>query len=68
MGLSVEQLSAPDASLGTVVSTYTLCSIPDPVATLREMRRVLKHGGKLLFSEHGRSPAAVVARWPVAVI
>ena len=63
MGLSAEKLPAPDASFDTVVCTYTLCSIPDPVAALREMRRVLTPGGKLLFSEHGRSPEASVARW-----
>ncbi len=63
MGLSAEVLPAPDASFDTVVSTYTLCSIPDPVAALCEMRRVLKPGGKLLFSEHGLSPEPGVARW-----
>ena len=41
VGLSAEQIPRPDASFDTVVMTYTLCTIPDPVAALREMRRVL---------------------------
>mgnify|MGYP005856904161 CR=1 FL=1 len=62
MGLSAERLPAPDASFDTVVSTYTLCTIPDPLAALREMRRVLVPGGRLLFAEHGRAPDARVFR------
>jgi ubiquinone/menaquinone biosynthesis C-methylase UbiE len=46
-----------------VVTTWTLCSIPDPLAALAEMRRVLKPGGRYLFVEHGRSERAGTARW-----
>jgi len=63
IGLSAEKLPADDASFDTIVCTYTLCTIPDPVAALAEMRRVLVPGGKLLFSEHGRAPDDGVYRW-----
>lgn len=63
MGLSAEKLPVEDASFDTVVSTYTLCTIPDPVAALREMRRVLAPGGRLLFCEHGLAPDPRVQRW-----
>ncbi len=46
-----------------VTITWTLCTIPDPVAALREMRRALRPSGELLFIEHGRSGRPGVARW-----
>jgi ubiquinone/menaquinone biosynthesis C-methylase UbiE len=61
--LVVEQIDAPAASFDTVVITFTLCTIPDPVSALREVRRVLKADGELLFCEHGRAPEISVQRW-----
>ena len=61
--LSAERIAAADHSYDTVVSTFTLCTIPDAVAALGEMRRVLKPGGELLFCEHGQAPDVGVRRW-----
>lgn len=61
--LSAEQLPLESGSFDCVVCTYTLCSVPDPLAALAEMRRVLRPGGKLLFAEHGLAPDQGVARW-----
>ena len=58
-----EEISAPDHSFDCVVSTFTLCTIPDPIAALEQMRRVLKPGGKLFLAEHGLSPDPKVQRW-----
>ncbi len=63
VGLSAERIPLPDASFDTVLLTYTLCSIADPAAALKEMRRVLKPDGRLLYCEHGRAPEASVRRW-----
>jgi ubiquinone/menaquinone biosynthesis C-methylase UbiE len=58
-----EQISAPDHSFDSVVSTFTLCSIPDPLAALEQMRRVLKPGGKLFLIEHGLSADPKIQKW-----
>ncbi len=63
LGLSAEKIPLPAASFDTVLVTYTLCTIPDALAALKEMRRVLAPGGRLLFCEHGRAPDESVRRW-----
>lgn len=61
--LNAEHLPFEGESFDTVICTLTLCSIPDVVHALGEVRRVLKPGGRFLFLEHGLSPDAGVARW-----
>ena len=69
-GLDVELIELPgeeipldDNSVDSVLVTYTLCTIPDAVAALRGMRRVLKPKGHLFFCEHGRAPDRAVHKW-----
>jgi len=62
-GLNGEHLDLPSESFDAVLSTWTMCTIPDLAAALGEMRRVLKPGGMLHFVEHGHAPDAEVARW-----
>lgn len=61
--VSGEHLDAPDASFDSVVSTFTLCTIPDPVAALEQVRRVLRPGGAFHFIEHGLADDSRVQRW-----
>jgi ubiquinone/menaquinone biosynthesis C-methylase UbiE len=58
-----EHLPLPDASIDTVVVTWTLCSIADAPRALQQINRVLKVRGHLIFVEHGRSPDADVSHW-----
>jgi ubiquinone/menaquinone biosynthesis C-methylase UbiE len=63
LGASAEAIPLDKYSVDTIVTTWTLCSIPQPDAALAEMRRVLQPGGKLLFVEHGLAPDEAVHRW-----
>jgi ubiquinone/menaquinone biosynthesis C-methylase UbiE len=60
---NAEAIPLDDASVDTVVTTWTLCSIPDAGAALQEMRRVLRPTGRLLFVEHGRASEQGVRWW-----
>jgi ubiquinone/menaquinone biosynthesis C-methylase UbiE len=60
---SAEAIPIEDRSIDTVVTTWTLCSVPEAARALQEMRRVLRPGGRLLFVEHGRAPEPSVHWW-----
>ncbi|MDE0949993.1 MAG: methyltransferase domain-containing protein [Halioglobus sp.] len=63
IGLPSEQIPLDDASVDTVVVTFSLCTIPDPVTALEGMARVLRPEGSLIFCEHGRAPDTNVQKW-----
>jgi ubiquinone/menaquinone biosynthesis C-methylase UbiE len=58
-----EEIPLEDNSVDSILVTYTLCTIPDVVAALHGMRRVLKPGGHLFYCEHGKAPDAGVYKW-----
>jgi ubiquinone/menaquinone biosynthesis C-methylase UbiE len=58
-----EQLPIANASIDTVVVTWTLCSIPNALKALQQMKHVLKASGRLIFLEHGRAPDPAIAVW-----
>ena len=62
-GLTGERLEVDSESVDAVLSTWTLCTIPNLTAALAEMRRVLRPGGALYFVEHGHSPEPKIERW-----
>ena len=63
IGLDGQVLPVESGSVDHVLITWTMCTIPDAGAALREMHRVLRPGGELHFAEHGRSPDPRVSRW-----
>ena len=63
IGLSGEDIPLDKNIADTVVVTYSLCTIPDAVKALREMTRILKPGGKILFTEHGKAPDEAIHKW-----
>ena len=63
VGLDGQLLPLADDSADAALSTWTLCSIPDPVAAVSEINRVLRPGGTLHFVEHGCSPDPAVRKW-----
>ena len=58
-----EEIELPKDSIDTVVMTYTLCTIPNPMDALKEIKRVMKNDAKMLFCEHGTAPDKNIIKW-----
>jgi SAM-dependent methyltransferase len=63
-----ERLPLADASVDTVVSTLVLCTVDDPESALREVARVLRPDGRLLFVEHIRANSRFLAAWQAKLL
>lgn len=63
VGLPEGEIPLDDGSVDTILVTYALCTIPDPIAALQGMKRVLRPGGELIFCEHGKAPDMNVRKW-----
>jgi ubiquinone/menaquinone biosynthesis C-methylase UbiE len=63
LGLPSEKIPLDDEAADTILVTYTLCTIPDVMTALGEMRRVMKPTGHMIFCEHGEAPDDNVKRW-----
>ena len=60
---SAEDIPLESNTFDTVVMTWTLCSVSDPILALSEIKRVIKPGGKVIFAEHGKSPDLNIRNW-----
>jgi ubiquinone/menaquinone biosynthesis C-methylase UbiE len=67
IGLSGEDIPLEKNSVDSVVVTYSLCTIPDAVKALKEMKRIVKPGGQILFTEHGKAPDARVQKFQTRI-
>lgn len=63
VGLDGQERPLEDESADAVLCTWTLCSIPDPISAVREIKRILRPNGRFHFIEHGKSPDAKVLVW-----
>ena len=61
--ISGEKIPLEDESFDSVVVTYSLCTIPDPIKALKEAKRLLRKGGRIYFCEHGKAPDLNVVKW-----